>query len=129
MFDRDEEGQGLAEYALILALIAIVAIIALIFLGGQVSTILSKVGNRSSRLASSTCEAAGPLGPAASSFTVVGLIAGEITIRTASRLRLEVTARPPGRTLQRHLSARAISCRFFLMVLAHWYSRAACGRC
>ena len=42
---RDEEGQGLAEYALILALIAIVAILALIFLGGQVSTILSKVGS------------------------------------------------------------------------------------
>jgi pilus assembly protein Flp/PilA len=42
---RDEEGQGLAEYALILALIAIVAIVALIFLGGQVSSILSKVGN------------------------------------------------------------------------------------
>jgi pilus assembly protein Flp/PilA len=41
---RDEEGQGLAEYALILALIAIVAIIALIFLGGQVSSILNKVG-------------------------------------------------------------------------------------
>jgi Flp pilus assembly pilin Flp len=37
-------GQGLAEYALILALIAIVAIIALIFLGGQVSKILSNVG-------------------------------------------------------------------------------------
>jgi Flp pilus assembly pilin Flp len=37
-------GQGLAEYALILALIAIVAIIALIFLGGQVSEILSTVG-------------------------------------------------------------------------------------
>ena len=34
---RDDEGQGLAEYALILALIAIVAIIALIFLGNQVS--------------------------------------------------------------------------------------------
>ena len=31
--NRDEEGQGLAEYALILALIAIVAIVALIFLG------------------------------------------------------------------------------------------------
>ena len=30
---QDEEGQGLAEYALILALIAIVAIVALIFLG------------------------------------------------------------------------------------------------
>ena len=42
---RNEEGQGLAEYALILALIAIVAIIALIFLGGQVSSILSNVGN------------------------------------------------------------------------------------
>ena len=41
----DEEGQGLAEYALILALIAIIAIIALIFLGGQVSKILSAVGN------------------------------------------------------------------------------------
>jgi len=42
---RDEEGQGLAEYALILALIAIIAIVALIFLGTQVSKILSNVGN------------------------------------------------------------------------------------
>ena len=42
---RDEEGQGLAEYALILALIAIIAIVALIFLGGQISTILSTVGS------------------------------------------------------------------------------------
>jgi pilus assembly protein Flp/PilA len=41
---RDEEGQGLAEYALILALIAIVAILALIFLGSQISSILSTVG-------------------------------------------------------------------------------------
>jgi pilus assembly protein Flp/PilA len=40
-----EDGQGLAEYALILVLIAIVAIVALIFLGGQVSTILSTVGS------------------------------------------------------------------------------------
>lgn len=37
-------GQGLAEYALILALIAIIAIIALIFLGEQVSSILTKTG-------------------------------------------------------------------------------------
>jgi Flp pilus assembly pilin Flp len=44
LLDRDEEGQGFAEYALILALIAIVAIIALIFLGSQVSKILSTVG-------------------------------------------------------------------------------------
>jgi Flp pilus assembly pilin Flp len=41
---RDHEGQGLAEYALILALIAIVAILALIFLGSQISAILSTVG-------------------------------------------------------------------------------------
>ena len=44
-FRSEEEGQGLAEYALILALIAIIAIIALIFLGGQISSILSDVGN------------------------------------------------------------------------------------
>ncbi len=42
---RDDEGQGLAEYALILALIAIVAIVALLFLGGQISSILSTVGS------------------------------------------------------------------------------------
>jgi pilus assembly protein Flp/PilA len=41
---RREDGQGLAEYALILALIAIIAIVALIFLGGAVSKILSTVG-------------------------------------------------------------------------------------
>jgi pilus assembly protein Flp/PilA len=40
----DERGQGLAEYALILALIAIIAIAALIFLGGEISTILSTIG-------------------------------------------------------------------------------------
>jgi Flp pilus assembly pilin Flp len=39
-----EDGQGLAEYALILALIAIVAIIALIFLGDQIRAILSGIG-------------------------------------------------------------------------------------
>jgi pilus assembly protein Flp/PilA len=44
-FRSEDEGQGLAEYALILALIAIVAIAALIFLGGQISTILSGVGS------------------------------------------------------------------------------------
>jgi pilus assembly protein Flp/PilA len=44
-FRRDEEGQGLAEYALILALIAIIAIVALIFLGGQISSTLSTVGD------------------------------------------------------------------------------------
>ena len=41
---RDEEGQGLAEYALILALIAVIAIAALVFLGTQISSILSNIG-------------------------------------------------------------------------------------
>jgi pilus assembly protein Flp/PilA len=39
-----DEGQSLAEYALILALIAVVAIAALLFLGGQISAILSQIG-------------------------------------------------------------------------------------
>ena len=43
-FRSEDEGQGLAEYALILALIAIVAIIALVFLGSQVSGLLNTVG-------------------------------------------------------------------------------------
>lgn len=41
---KDDEGQGLAEYALILALIAIIAIGALVFLGGQIAAILSEIG-------------------------------------------------------------------------------------
>ena len=41
---RLEEGQGLAEYALILSLIAIVAIAALVFLGGRIQLLLSTVG-------------------------------------------------------------------------------------
>lgn len=44
LISRDEDGQGLAEYALILALIAIIAIAALIFLGGEISNILSAIG-------------------------------------------------------------------------------------
>ena len=36
-------GQGLVEYALILALIAVVAILAINFIGAGVSTTLSKV--------------------------------------------------------------------------------------
>ena len=41
----DEEGQGLAEYALILALIAVISIVALIYLGTQISDKLSVIGN------------------------------------------------------------------------------------
>jgi pilus assembly protein Flp/PilA len=40
---REEDGQGLAEYALILAFIAVVAIAALTFLGSDISSLLSKV--------------------------------------------------------------------------------------
>lgn len=42
---RDERGQGLAEYALILAFIAVLAIVAVTFLGTQINSILSAVGN------------------------------------------------------------------------------------
>jgi pilus assembly protein Flp/PilA len=45
LLNRDERGQGLAEYALILALIAVLAIAAVTFLGGQINAILSSVGN------------------------------------------------------------------------------------
>ena len=40
---RDERGQGLAEYALILALIVVLSIVALVFLGTQIRTILSTI--------------------------------------------------------------------------------------
>ncbi len=42
---REEAGQGLAEYALILAFIAVVAVLALTFLGSDISSLLSKIGN------------------------------------------------------------------------------------
>jgi pilus assembly protein Flp/PilA len=45
MLIRSEKGQGLAEYALILALIAIAAVAALMFLSGTIQSILSTIGN------------------------------------------------------------------------------------
>ncbi len=45
-FVREEEGQGLVEYALIIALIAIVAIVALQFAGSGVSGMLSNIGTQ-----------------------------------------------------------------------------------
>jgi len=44
--EENDKGQGLAEYALILALIAIVAIVALLLLGGQIADILEDVANQ-----------------------------------------------------------------------------------
>ena len=41
-----EEGQGLAEYGLILALIAVVCIVALTTLGGNISTVLGELGGK-----------------------------------------------------------------------------------
>ena len=46
MIIRSEKGQGLAEYALILALIAIAAVVALMFLSGAITSILSLIGNK-----------------------------------------------------------------------------------
>jgi pilus assembly protein Flp/PilA len=40
---RSEDGQGLTEYALILALVAVVAIASLKFLGGRVDSELTSV--------------------------------------------------------------------------------------
>lgn len=42
---RSDDGQGLTEYALILALIAVVALVALRFLGGKVTSELSTIAN------------------------------------------------------------------------------------
>ena len=41
----DDEGQGLAEYGLILGLIAVLCIVAVLFLSGNIKGLLSNVGN------------------------------------------------------------------------------------
>ncbi|WP_334110151.1 Flp family type IVb pilin [Thermodesulfitimonas autotrophica] len=42
---KEEEGQGMAEYGLILALIAVVAIAALVVLGGRIKNKFEEVSN------------------------------------------------------------------------------------
>ena len=42
---HDEAGQGLVEYALIIAVIAVAVIVAMIFLRDQLTNIFSTVGN------------------------------------------------------------------------------------
>jgi len=44
-FFREEDGQGLVEYALIIAVIAIAVIVAMLFLRGQIQNIFSNIGN------------------------------------------------------------------------------------
>lgn len=41
-----QAGQGLAEYALILALIAVAAIVAVTFMGGSINGMLSSLGTK-----------------------------------------------------------------------------------
>ncbi len=43
LFLPREEGQGLVEYALILALIAVVVIVAVVLLGNNASTLMNSV--------------------------------------------------------------------------------------
>ena len=42
---RSQAGQGLAEYALILALVGVAAIAAVTFMGGAINDLLSDLGN------------------------------------------------------------------------------------
>ncbi len=42
---EQEDGQGLAEYALILGLIAVIAIAALLFLGGTINDLMGTIGD------------------------------------------------------------------------------------
>ncbi|HEV8536558.1 MAG TPA: Flp family type IVb pilin [Candidatus Limnocylindria bacterium] len=44
-FWRNEEGQGLVEYALIIAVIAIAVIIAMVFFRDALSNYFSSIGN------------------------------------------------------------------------------------
>lgn len=44
--DVRDDGQTLAEYALILALIAVIAVVALVFLGGTITKLFSSTGNK-----------------------------------------------------------------------------------
>jgi pilus assembly protein Flp/PilA len=44
-FFREDDGQGLVEYALIIAVIAIAVIVAMVFLREQITNIFSNIGN------------------------------------------------------------------------------------
>ena len=59
---RDERGQGLIEYALIIALVSLAAVLALGFLSGKINTLFSKSGNVLNNLASGSGGTGGPPG-------------------------------------------------------------------
>ena len=112
----DDEGQGLAEYALILSLIALVAVIALIFMGRQVSTMLQRSASPSRNRPSRRSRSRRAERPGGSVDSAAAHHPGPALRRSVSNLAV-------------FLAASTISCRFLLMVLALWYSRAAPGRC
>ena len=41
-----EEGQGLAEYGLIISIIAVLAVLGLMFISGSINTLLSVIGQK-----------------------------------------------------------------------------------
>jgi pilus assembly protein Flp/PilA len=43
---KRDEGQGMAEYGLILALVAVAVVLAFTFLGTQISTLIANVGDQ-----------------------------------------------------------------------------------
>ena len=45
LYAGEHEGQGLVEYAIIVALTAVIIIVALIFLRDRINTLFSRVGN------------------------------------------------------------------------------------
>ena len=45
LYAGEQEGQGLVEYALIIAFIAVVVIVAMVFLQDRITSLFSKVGN------------------------------------------------------------------------------------
>ena len=45
LLSREEKGQGLTEYAIILALVAVVVVAILVVLGPQVANLYSRVTN------------------------------------------------------------------------------------
>lgn len=44
--EKEFEGQGMVEYALILALVSVVAIAALVFLGGKLGPLFNSIANK-----------------------------------------------------------------------------------
>ena len=50
-FIKDENGQGMVEYALILGLLALVAIVVLVALGPKISNLFNKSGDEVNKAA------------------------------------------------------------------------------